>query len=207
CHTGHQTRCVVVGSRILRKGSPTIRRCESSRDQLLDRRPRAATETLQRGQATDPSPGIQPATSHVAGSTRENPGHRTEWPRTLREKRPPPGSKMAASALPLLPPKPPPGPQKRDKDVTPPRSQRPGSDLRLLLQSGQQEGGSPESGASRALLRLLLPPRLHRLLSDSSFCRSRRGASRTTRAEHSPAGASSAAASGARGAVDRLAVQ
>lgn len=84
------------------------------------RRPRAATETLQPGQATDPSPGIQPATSHVAGSTRENPGHRTEWPRTPREKRPPPGSKMAASALPLLSQEPPPGPQKRDKDVVAP---------------------------------------------------------------------------------------
>ena len=84
------------------------------------RRPRAAPESLQPGQATDPSPGIQPATSHVAGSTRENPDHRTEWPRTPREKRPPPGSKMAASALPLLPQEPPPGPQKRDKDAVAP---------------------------------------------------------------------------------------
>uniref|UniRef100_A0A7N5K8G3 small monomeric GTPase n=1 Tax=Ailuropoda melanoleuca TaxID=9646 RepID=A0A7N5K8G3_AILME len=87
-----------------------------------------------------------------------------------------------------------------------PLPQRPGSDLRRLLQSGQEEGGSPESGAPRVLL-LLLPPRLRRRPSDLSFCRSRRGASQTTRAKRFPAEASSAAASGARGAADRLAVQ
>ncbi|XP_059253223.1 ras-related protein Ral-A isoform X1 [Mustela nigripes] len=87
-----------------------------------------------------------------------------------------------------------------------PLPQRPGSDLRRLLQSGQEEGGSPESGAPRVLL-LLLPPRLRRRPSDSSFCRSRRGASQTTRAKLSPAEASPAAASRTRGAEDRLAVQ
>lgn len=276
-----------MGSRILRKGSPTIRGCESSRDQLLGgpgRPPRPSSQgrrlTRLQGfsprRATSPVPlGKIPATGRsglgrpgrrgrplearwrppLSPSFPKNPllVPRRETRMSWRRRRDP-----GNSARPAAPPGPrggdftspgaetgggvareavQPAPQRaeggrqqarslrplfsspgphillsaRGQEVaspqTPPRSQRPGSDLRLLLQSGQQEGGSPESGASRALLRRLLPPRLHRLLSDSSFCCSRRGASRTTRAEHSPAGASSAAASGARGAVDRLAVQ
>ncbi|XDB49606.1 hypothetical protein ABFV05_003222 [Capra hircus] len=122
------------------------------------------------------------------------------------------GHRTARALRPLFSsPGPPPSSLLADRKLLPsrlrPTPQRPGSDRRQLLQSGQEEGGSPESGAPGVLLHLLLPPRLHRRLSDSSFCRSRRGASETTRAEHYPAGASSAAASGAHGAADRLAVQ
>lgn len=40
----------------------------------------------------------------------------------------------------------------------PPTPQRPGSDRGRLRQSGQEEGGSPESRAPRVLFHLLLPP-------------------------------------------------
>ncbi|ELK01289.1 hypothetical protein PAL_GLEAN10013420 [Pteropus alecto] len=117
---------------------------------------------------------------------------------------------MAAFDLPSFSQERPSCSQKRDKDIATPRSgnlheaastpgppggdftlsgagnaagrERPGSDLQQLLQSGQEEGGTLESRAPGVLL--LLPPRLHRRLSDSSSCRSRRGVSRT-RAENS----------------------
>ncbi|KAF7474439.1 Hypothetical predicted protein [Marmota monax] len=75
--------------------------------------------------------------------------------------------------------------------------------------TAERPGGgwiSPERSAGVLLLHQ--PPGLCRRSSDSSFCRSRRGASQTTRAEYPPAREASApAASGTGGAADRLAVQ
>ena len=233
----HQSRSVVGGSGILRKGSQAIRRWEFSRDQQEKGGPgrppdppgRAGDWFISRDSARDeprrrlhsgnpghirvastlgrpgrrgcplearwrpplspsfqkPPPGPQKTDKDVvaprSGKLSEARGHSRApgrwlhlagaesrgWSRPKgREARPQhseSGHRRARALRPLFSsPGPPPSSQLADRKLLPsrlrPTPQRPGSDRRQLLQSGQEEGGSPESGAPGVLLHLLLPP-------------------------------------------------
>lgn len=106
----------------LSKKSQNTLRSGLSRDQQLDPRPRAATGTLRPGQGTD-----QTISKFSARNEPRRQPHSGK-PRP-RDKRPPPwdnqGERRPPKArwrppLSLLPREPPPGPQKRDKDVAAP---------------------------------------------------------------------------------------
>ncbi|XP_029782548.1 ras-related protein Ral-A isoform X2 [Suricata suricatta] len=113
------------GSSALSKGSQTIGGDEFSRDQRFRyMRHGAVTETLQPGQKTDQTTFKNSARDkphHITSSTLENPGHgRVASTLDSQGEATAPRKQDGGHCFPLLPREPPPGPQKRDKDVAAP---------------------------------------------------------------------------------------